>query len=88
MTTAEILERVDIKRHTLYYLEQKRFVRPRKKRTGEKEFRNYSKEDLDRLCAIEPHLKAGLRYSAAIERAHEDLRQPSLLPRAAGSRKR
>jgi DNA-binding transcriptional MerR regulator len=91
MTTAEVLERVEIPRQTLYYLEQKGFLHPRKKRVGEKEFRSYSQDDLNRLRAIEPHLKARLRYSAAIERALEDLLQPSLLPtqpRTAGARTR
>ena len=79
MTTAELLQEVDIPRQRLYYLEQKGFIQPVKKRIGEKQFREYSREDLDKVRAIWRHLQQGLRYRVAYERALEDLRQPSLL---------
>jgi DNA-binding transcriptional MerR regulator len=79
VTTAELLQEVNIPRQRLYYLEQKGFIRPTKKRIGEKDFRDYSQEDLDKVRAIWRYLQQGLRYSVAYERALEDLRQPSLL---------
>jgi DNA-binding transcriptional MerR regulator len=73
MVTSEVLQLVDIPRHKLYYLEQKGFVRPRKVQVGEREFRNYSPEQVERVRVLWKYLSAGFRYSAARQKAEAEL---------------
>ncbi len=46
--TPELLAKIDIPRQKLYYLEQKGYIRPAKTVIGEKEFREYSEDDVKR----------------------------------------
>lgn len=78
ITTAEILKDIDIPRHKLYYLEQKGFIRPQKIQVGEKEFRQYSKDDAKKIALIWGYLKKGYKYRVAYEKAMDDLKSHSL----------
>jgi DNA-binding transcriptional MerR regulator len=73
MTTAELLKNIDIPLSKLYYLEQKGYIKPRKRLVGEKEFRIYSEEDVLKIRLIWKHLKNGFRYRIAYERAVSEL---------------
>ena len=78
ITTHELLRRIDIPRHRLYYLEQKGFISPKKRQIGEKEFREYSEEDVIKVEHIWKYLKRGFKYRVAYEKAMEELRNPGL----------
>lgn len=80
ISTPELLAKVDIPRHKLYYLEQKGYIKPRKKAIGEKEFREYSEEDVRMVAHIWKYLKQGFKYKAAYEKAVEELESPELFP--------
>ena len=71
--TAEVLQMIDIPRSKLYYLEQKGYVSPRKKVIGEKAYRFYSVQDVEKIGLIWVHLKRGLRYRVAYQMATEKL---------------
>ena len=76
--TQELLAKIDIPRQKLYYLEQKGFITPRKFSIGEKEFREYSEEDVRRVEYIWKYLKKGFKYKIAYEKAMEELASPQL----------
>ena len=78
ISTAELLQTIDIPRNKLYYLEQKGYISPQKKVVGEKEYRLYSAEDAQKISLIWRHLKRGLRYRVAYQLALEELRNPTL----------
>jgi hypothetical protein len=71
MKTADILERIDIPRHKLYYLEQKGYVAPRRIPFGDLEAREYSDEDFEKVRLIWHFLKLGFRYRVAYAKAME-----------------
>lgn len=73
MNTTEVLRKVTIPRQKLYYLEQKGFIQPRKRRVGEKEFREYTKWDLEKIRLIWQFVQEGFRYRVAHEKAMEAL---------------
>jgi DNA-binding transcriptional MerR regulator len=77
LATSEVLRKVDIPRSTLYYLEQKGYVSPRKMVIGEKSFRFYSPEDVRKIGLIWVYLKQGMRYSIAYQKANEQMRSGS-----------
>ena len=78
ISTQELLLRIDIPRQKLYYLEQKGFIRPKKTLIGEKEFREYSEEDVKKVECIWKYLKKGYRYRVAYEKAMDELSGPQL----------
>ncbi len=78
MKTPEVLARIDIPRHKLYYLEQKGYISPRKTVVGEKTFRDYSEEDVRKIECIWKYLKKGFKYKIAYEKAMEELSNPQM----------
>jgi len=76
--TPELLAKIDIPRQKLYYLEQKGFIKPQKTVIGEKEFREYSEEDVKKVEFIWKYLKRGFKYKIAYEKAMEELINPQL----------
>ena len=76
--TPELLKLIDIPRQKLYYIEQKGYITPQKIVIGEKEFREYSDEDVRRIACIWKHLKKGFKYKIAYEKAVEELSNPQL----------
>lgn len=76
--TPELLARIDIPRQKLYYLEQKGFIKPEKTVIGDKEFREYSEEDVKKVEHIWKYLKRGFKYKIAYEKAMEELANPQL----------
>jgi DNA-binding transcriptional MerR regulator len=73
MTTTEILKLVPIPRHKLYYLEQKGFVSPRKNRSGDVEFRDWTSDEAEKLQVIWKYLQEGFKYRVAERKAYEEL---------------
>ena len=73
MRTPELLAKIDIPRHKLYYLEQKGYIKPHKTVIGEKEFREYSEEDVKKVEVIWKYLKKGFKYKIAFEKAMEEI---------------
>lgn len=78
MRTQELLAKIDIPRQKLYYLEQKGFISPKKTVIGEKEFREYSEEDLKKIEHIWKYLKKGFKYKVAYAKAMEEIAHPQL----------
>jgi len=76
--TPDLLSKIDIPRQKLYYLEQKGFIKPRKIVIGEKEFREYSDEDVKKVEFIWKYLKKGFKYKIAFEKAMEEMQSPQL----------
>lgn len=76
--TPELLAKIDIPRQKLYYLEQKGFIKPTKTVIGEKEFRQYSEEDVKKVEYIWKYLKKGFKYKVAYAKAMEELSSPQL----------
>lgn len=78
LKTPDLLKLIDIPRQKLYYLEQKGYVTPHKIVIGEKEFRQYTKEDVDKIACIWKYLKNGFKYKIAYEKAVEELSNPQI----------
>lgn len=78
LRTPELLAKIDIPRQKLYYLEQKGFIKPQKTVIGEKEFREYSDEDVKKIEYIWKYLKKGFKYKIAYAKAIEELSNPQL----------
>jgi DNA-binding transcriptional MerR regulator len=76
--TPELLAKIDIPRQKLYYLEQKGFIKPQKTVIGDKEFREYSEEDVKKIEYIWKYLKKGFKYKIAYEKAMEEISNPQL----------
>ena len=76
--TAELLARIDIPRQKLYYLEQKGYITPLKAAVGDKEFREYSDEDVKKVEYIWKYLKKGFKYKIAYAKAMADISDPQL----------
>jgi DNA-binding transcriptional MerR regulator len=74
MKTSEILSRLDIPRHKLYYLEQKGYVKPKRIPMGDLEAREYSVRDFERVKYIWKYLKRGYKHKAAYQMAEEELK--------------
>ncbi|MHB8482404.1 MAG: MerR family transcriptional regulator [Nitrospiria bacterium] len=75
MRTSEILEKVKIPRHKLYYLEQKGYIAPKRIPMGDLESRDYSKEDFLKIEAIWKYLKKGFKHRSAYEQAMKEIRE-------------
>ncbi len=78
MRTPELLAQIDIPRQKLYYLEQKGYIRPKKTSIGDKEFRDYSETDVQKIECIWNYLKKGFKYKVAYEKAMEELSNPQM----------
>ncbi len=74
MRTAELLEKIDIPRHKLYYLEQKRYVEPRRIPMGDLEAREFSRSDFARVKVIWKYLQQGFKHKVAFQKAMEELK--------------
>jgi DNA-binding transcriptional MerR regulator len=78
MTTSEILQKIDIPRHKLYYLELKRYVVPERISKGDLESREYSPQDLAKIRLIWKYLKRGFKHKVAYQKALEKLNSDAL----------
>lgn len=76
--TPELLRLIDIPRQKLYYLEQKGYIKPQKTLIGEKEFREYTDEDVEKVKFIWKYLQKGFKYKVAFEKAMEELESPQM----------
>lgn len=73
MKTSQILEKVDIPRHKLYYLEQKGYITPQRIPMGDLEAREYSNADVKKIEIIWKYLKKGFKHKIAYQKAMEEL---------------
>ncbi len=73
MTTSEVLRKIDIPRHKLYYLEQKGYVIPKRVPMGDLEAREYSAQDVVKVRLIWKYLRKGLKHKTAYRKALEEL---------------
>ncbi len=73
MKTSEILQKINIPRHKLYYLEQKGYIKPRRIQMGDLEAREFSDEDLVKIGLIWRYLKRGFKHKVAYVKALEQL---------------
>lgn len=73
MKTNELLQKVDIPRHKLYYLEQKGYVVPRRIPMGDLEAREFSEADVRLVAAIWKYLKQGFKHKVAHQKALDEL---------------
>jgi len=75
MQTSDLLKKIDIPRHKLYYLEQKSYIKPKKITRGDLEMREYTDEDFHKIQIIWKFLKQGFKhkitYKKAIERTNK-----------------
>ncbi len=78
MQTSHILEKIDIPRHKLYYLEQKGYIHPRKVPRGELEAREFTEEDFEKIKLIWKYLKEGFKHKIAYQKATKELKNPQL----------
>ena len=69
MTTSEILNRIDIPRHKLYYLEKRGYIKSQTIVQGNHKIKDYSKDDFVKIQTIWHLVKQGLKYQAAYEKA-------------------
>ena len=80
MKTAEIIDKLSIPRHKLYYLEQKGYVHPKRIPMGDLEAREFSKQDFERIKAIWKYLQRGYKHKIAFQMASEELKMEKLRP--------
>ncbi len=73
MKTSELLQRIDIPRHKLYYLEQKGYVNPQRIQMGDLEAREFSEADVRLVAAIWKYLKQGFKHKVAHQKALDEL---------------
>ena len=73
MQTLEVLKKIDIPRHKLYYLEQKGYINPEKITRGDLEMREYTEEDFRKIQIIWKFLKQGFKHKIAYQKAMENL---------------
>jgi len=78
MQTSDILEKIDIPRHKLYYLEQKGYIHPKKVPRGELEAREFTEKDFEKVKIIWKYLKQGFKHKIAYQKAMEELKSPQL----------
>lgn len=78
MRTSDILKKLNIPRHKLYYLEQKGYIKPRRIPMGELEAREYSEDDFKKLELIWKYLQSGFKHKIALQKAMEELQSPKL----------
>jgi DNA-binding transcriptional MerR regulator len=80
--TSDLLQRVDIPRHKLYYLEQKGYVTPTRIPMGDLEAREYSDEDVRLVAAIWKYLKKGFKHKVAHQKALDEIERAPAARRA------
>ena len=73
MQTSDLLKKINIPRHKLYYLEQKGYINPKKITRGDLEMRDYTDEDFRKIQIIWKFLKQGFKHKAAYKKAMERL---------------
>jgi DNA-binding transcriptional MerR regulator len=73
MKTSELLEKIDIPRHKLYYLEQKGYINPKRVPVGDLEARDFNQIDFDKVKVIWKHLQKGFKHKVAYQKALEEL---------------
>ena len=73
MQTSDLLKKINIPRHKLYYLEQKGYINPKKITRGDLEMRDYTEEDFLKIQVIWKFLKQGFKHKAAYKKAMERL---------------
>jgi DNA-binding transcriptional MerR regulator len=78
MRTSDILKKLNIPRHKLYYLEQKGYIKPKRIPIGEMEAREYSEEEFKKLELIWKYLQSGFKHKIAYQKAMEELQSPKL----------
>ena len=78
MRTSDILRKLSIPRHKLYYLEQKGYVKPKRIPMRELETREYSEEEFKKLELIWKYLQSGFKHKIAYQKALEELQSPKL----------
>jgi DNA-binding transcriptional MerR regulator len=78
MRTSDILKKLSIPRHKLYYLEQKGYIKPGRIPMGELEAREYSEEEFKKLELIWKYLQNGFKHKIAYQKALEELQSPEL----------
>ena len=81
MKTSEIISKIDIPRHKLYYLEQKGYVRPKRIPMGDLEAREFSKQDFELVKTIWKYLRQGFKHKAAYRMAMGELKGTRTAPR-------
>jgi DNA-binding transcriptional MerR regulator len=79
--TNELLKRVDIPRHKLYYLEQKGYVNPTRLPMGDLEAREYTNADVELVATIWKYLKKGFKHKIAHQKALDEIGHASLAVR-------
>lgn len=75
MKTSELLEKINIPRHRLYYLEQKGYINPKRIPMGELESRDYSQLDFERVKVIWKYLQQGFKHRVAYQKAITELKR-------------
>ena len=78
MRTSDILKKLNIPRHKLYYLEQKGYIKPKRIPMGELESREYSDDEFRKLELIWKYLQSGFKHKIAYQKAMEELQSPKL----------
>jgi DNA-binding transcriptional MerR regulator len=78
LRTSEVLKRLNIPRHKLYYLEQKGYVKPTRIPMGDLETREFTEEEFKKLELIWKYLQNGFKYKIAYQKAIEELQNPKL----------
>ena len=75
MKTSELLEKIDIPRHKLYYLEQKSYINPKRIPMGDIEAREFSQSDFLKVKSIWKYLQQGFKHKVAFQKAIEEIEQ-------------
>lgn len=75
MKTADVLRRLNIPRHKLYYLEQKGYIHPVRVSMGDLEARRYSDRDVVMAEAVWKYLCLGFRHKVAYAKALEEIEE-------------
>ncbi len=73
MRTSELLKKIDIPRHKLYYLEQKGYINPERIPMGDLEARDYGRLDFDKVRAIWKYLRRGFKHKVAYQKAMQEI---------------
>jgi len=73
MNTSEMIDKLKIPRHKLYYLEQKGYVTPKRIPMGDLEVREFNTQDLLKVGLIWKYLQKGFKHKVAFEKAMEEL---------------
>lgn len=73
MKTSEILSKLDIPRHKLYYLEQKGYIKPKRIPMGDLEAREFTAQDFERVKHIWKYLKQGFKHKVAFQMAEKEM---------------